>query len=140
MAGYPQGLEKVGEMVAKWGKTGGNGGGDGGNGGKGGNRGLLLVLVLMSGHLQKAVVRPPRWLSYSQRVPTRVPTHRVAPKRAHPLVPPGLAPNRYGNLLQPPVQPLLVPPLMSLPFQCIPGAHDKKPKVTVPSLDPQPAK
>ena len=34
-------------------------------------------------------------------------------------------PNRFGNLLQPPVQPPLGPPLRSLPFDCIPGGSHR---------------
>ena len=49
------------------------------------------------------------------------------------------APNRFGNLLQPPTYPLLGPPLKSLPFQCIPAspldrrAHSRA-AVTPPGL------
>ena len=68
-----------GEWEGNGGKCGGGNGGEGMEGNGRGGMGLVLelVLVLLSRHLQKTAICPPRWCSHSQCVLTYVLTHRL---------------------------------------------------------------
>ena len=59
-------------------------------------------------------------LQGAQRTPSHCPPDGRCHFQWH-LQPIVTAPNRFDNLLQPPIQPLLGPPLRSLPFYCMHG-------------------
>ena len=66
-------------------------------------------------HWKRGRYPPPPPLQGAQPMPSHCPPDANCQPQWH-LQPTATAPNRFGNLLQPPVQPLLGPPLRSLPF------------------------
>ena len=70
--------------------------------------------------LEGVEVPPP--LQGAQPMPSHCPPDAKCRLQWH-LQPTVTAPNRFGSRLQPPIFPLLRPPLRTLPFYCIPGVR-----------------